>query len=105
MELVKSGKTYENIGSRFGVSKSAIYLIMRDNFRREEVREALRESRAKRKKPPKYKTIKCIYCGKTKRTKYIYYTRKFCSEDCRKDFLKTTWYEAKKKQIQSNNRK
>lgn len=102
MELVKAGETYEQIGGRYGISKSAIYLIMRDNFSKQEIREALKTSRAIRKKPAQYKTIKCLNCGKEKKTKYIYYTKKFCDNKCHRQFIKRSWYEAKA-QIQKNN--
>lgn len=84
-ELIKKHKNFEIVAKEIGVSRQRIEQIIKPF--KEELREYIGKNK-RFKKPKDFTTIKCKYCGKTKISKYRYYTPMFCSKECLKNFWK-----------------
>ena len=99
LELVRQGKTYQEIGDSFGLSKTTVYIDLK-KFYPEETKKALKEigwhkgkyANVKRKEKV---TITCRNCGKTLETEYRYYRPTFCGRECFGAFLKKQWKRAR----------
>jgi transposase len=90
LKLVREGFSYREIGEKFGVSRTTVYSDL-NKFFPEEIKKAIKEGRKLRKKARPFVVITCLNCGKTKETKYRYYTKTFCSLKCQREFLKGQW--------------
>lgn len=89
LKLLKSGKTYKQIGEKYNVSKMTVFLALKKYFPNE-TKEIIKSRGwliGNRHKAI-FTTIICKNCGKTKQSNYIKYTPKFCSKECRSEFLK-----------------
>lgn len=89
LKLLKSGYTYENIGSKYSLTKMAVCLTLH-KYLPEETKQIIKERGwliGKRKKAV-FTTIKCKYCGTVKESNYKHYTPKFCSKKCHSNFVK-----------------
>lgn len=90
-------KTYREIGLKFGVSRTLVYLELKKYFPKE-IKEVLanRKFFSKKGKKPFTKGT-CLYCGKNFTSKYRYITPKFCNKECMKAFSRDNWNYEKKK--------
>ena len=99
LELFRSGKTYQEIGDIFGVSRQLVYMQLRKHLR-EETKEILSNRTyfvGKRHKAKELISFTCINCGKTKQSKYRYHKLNFCDHKCRGEFMKKSYAFIKEK--------
>jgi hypothetical protein len=89
LEMYKEGKTHREIGIKYNISNVRVSVELHKYF--PEIKEITKNRCwyvGKRKPAKEYSIFECKWCGKKQPSKYRYYTPKFCSKECRGEFIK-----------------